>query len=197
MPDEGGPVSKFEALLERVPIFDGGSRRRLTAGTVIILTVLLVFENFRVQLTTAATKDVSLTLLLAVGTLLIYAAGVLVELIGGVFLARAVSNAAWSYVLAAEKIRTWRPLPKFFGWIGIVVLWATARAIGYFAIGLFGASRWRIRLSGLSADAQAILDDQPIAVREFVQQSLGNNADFGRKALVDQLGSVERFRLEF
>jgi len=133
-------------------------------------------------------------LLLAVGALLIYAAGVLVELVGEVFLARAVANAAWSFVIAAERVRFWKWLPRFLGWIGIVVFWGTVRALGYFSIGLFGASRWRMRLAGLSPDARATLDAQPAAVRDSIKQPLGSTADFGRKTLIDEFTTADSRR---
>src|ERR1700722_20053487 len=37
--------SKLDALLERIPVLDGGGRRRLTAGTITLLTLLLAFSN--------------------------------------------------------------------------------------------------------------------------------------------------------
>jgi hypothetical protein len=186
---------KLDALLDRIPIVDGGGRRRLTAGTVVVLTVVLVFPEVRDAIrNSVATEDVSISLVLAGGALLIYATGVIVELVGEVFLARAIANAAWSYVEAAHRARKLRPWQRPIGWL-FVAVWGTFRAVGYFVLGLFGASRWRMQpLRRLSGTARGTFEMQPFSVRNSIEQALGHNAEFGRKALIDQLATTESRR---
>jgi hypothetical protein len=190
MVDKEQSGSKLDALLERIPITDGGGRRRLTAGTIVLLTGFAVSPEIG-QWIVAASKEASLSILLAAGALLIYAVGVAVELIGEVFLARAIANAVWSYLFAKSTSRTWRGWRVYLRWPFIVV-WGSARAIPYFVIGLFGVSRWRMRpRRRLSLRARLTLKAQPTSVRNALEQPLGSNAEFGRRALIDQLSTTE------
>jgi hypothetical protein len=187
--------SKLDGLLERIPIMDGGGRRRLTAGTIVVLTVLILFKDLRDTLTHAiAAKDVSISLVLAGGALLIYATGVIVELVGEVFLARAVANVVWSYVDAGHYAQRWKGFKRPLAWVFVVVC-GTVRSVGYFVLGLFGGSRWRMRpLGRLSGTARRTFEVQPFSVRDSIEQPLGANAEFGRKALIDQLATAESRR---
>ena len=191
MGDKGESVSKFDAFIERIPLLDGGGRRRLTAGAIVVLTVLLASPELSGWIVNAVeTKVASVSLFLAAGALLIYATGVIVELIGEVFLARAVANAAWSYIAAAQFLREqrWHRLAKQLAWLPIVVVWGTPRAIAYFVLGLFGGSRWRMRLAPrLSQQARSFYEELPTAVRGALEHTLSNKADFGRKAVIDEL----------
>jgi hypothetical protein len=193
--DKKGSVSTIGALLERIPIMDGGGRRRLTAGTIVVLTGVLVIDSLRTAISSAITaRDISLTLLLAGAALLIYATGVIVELVGEVFLARAVSNFVWAYVDVSNRTRNWRRLYQPL--IGVYVpIWGTLQAIGNFIAGLFGSTQWRMRpMWRLSARAREIFELQPPPVRSSIEQALGLNAEFGRKALIDQLPTSESRR---
>jgi hypothetical protein len=193
--DKKSMGSNISAVFERIPILDGGGRRRLTAGTLVVLTAVLVIDSLRSGIATLITnKDLSLSLVLAGAGLLIYATGVIVELVGEVFLARAVSNFVWSYLHANAYAKTWRPLYRSIAW-PYVSIWGTLRGACYFVLGLFGASRWRMRpMRRLSANASQAFENQPPAVRESIQCALGNNAEFGRKALIDQLRTPESRR---
>jgi hypothetical protein len=193
--DKEDSGSILEALLERAPVLDGGGRRRFTAGTLVVLAIVLTFDSLRSRIAEMiAAKEASLPLFLASGTLLIYGTGVIVELIGEVFLARAVSNAAWSYVAAAEYVQEWRSFRKVAGWVAIVIIWGTIRAIGYFVLGLFGATRWRMRFRWLSSDARRAYDRLPDSIRHALEHALGNKAEFGRKAIIDKLNTLETRR---
>ena len=185
--------SKLDALLERIPALDGGGRRRLTAGTITLLAVLAAFSNVWPTIKElAAPKETPLSLLLAVGALLIYATGVLVELIGEIFLARAVANAVWSYVEAANYSQRWRRLLRPIGWM-YITLWGSIRALSYFSQGLFGRSRWRMRFRRrLSANAGRAYDQIPYPVRLALKHSLGAKAEFGRMALIELLTSPRK-----
>jgi hypothetical protein len=189
--DEEKSRSKLDALLERVPILDGGGRRRLTAGTIVALTILVTSVDVRKLIVGAITvKDASPSLYLATGALLVYATGVIVELIGEVFLARAVANVMWSYFAAANYVRLkrWRRELKLLAILPVVIAWGTVRAVVYFVFGLFGGSRWQMHLeSRLSDEARQVYRLLPNSVRESLESALANKAEFGRKAIVDQL----------
>lgn len=193
--DKRGSVSPISALLERIPIMDGGGRRRLTAGTIVVITSVLVIDSLRTAISSAITaKDISLTLLLAGAALLIYATGVIVELVGEVFLARAVSNFVWAYVDVSNRTRTWRRLYQPLAGLYIPI-WGTLAAVANFVAGLFGSTQWRMRpMWRLSARAREIFELQPPPVRSSIEQALGLNAEFGRKALIDQLPTSESRR---
>lgn len=187
--------SKLDALLERIPVLDGGGRRRLTAGTITLLTLLVAFSDIWPHIKEAiAAKDTSISLFLVVGALLIYATGVLVELMGEIFLARAVGNAVWSYVEAAKETRRWRPSLRPSAWPYIIV-WGSIQALGYFFVGLFGKSHWRMRLRRrLSANARSTYDKFPYPVRLALTRSLGAKAEFGRMALIELVTGPARKR---
>jgi hypothetical protein len=186
---------RISTLLDRMPIMDGGGRRRLTAGTIVVLTTILVFEPLRTGLTTViVNKDISLSLLLAAAGLLIYATGVVVELLGEVFLARAVSNAAWSFVAATHYARRWRGFHRPIAWVFILIV-GVFGGFGYFILGLFGASKWRMQpMLRLSESGQQLLESQPPAIRDSIEKALAVKADFGRKAIIDQLRDPESRR---
>src|SRR5262245_42120833 len=140
MAEQGESVTKLDTVLERVPIVDGGGRRRLSAGTLVVLTALVAIPAVRGWIFEAVSaKDISLSILLATSALLIYATGVIVELIGEVFLTRAVANATWSYIVAEQYVRQ-KTLPswaKALIRIPVVLIWGSVRAIAYFATGFF------------------------------------------------------------
>ena len=186
---------KINALLERMPIMDGGGRRRLTAGTIVGLTTILVFEPLRAGITTViVNKDISLSLLLAAAALLIYAAGVIVELVGEVFLARAVSNVAWSFVAATHYARKWQRFYRPIAWVFILIV-GTFGGFGYFISGLFGASMWRMQpMLRLSECGQQLFKSQPASIQDSVEKALAVKADFGQKAIIDQLRDSESRR---
>jgi hypothetical protein len=186
--------SKLDAFLERIPILDGGGRRRLTAGTITLMTVGVVSNIWPHVKEAIAARDTSLSLFLAVGALLIYATGVLVELIGEIFLARAVANAVWSYMEAANATRRFRPLLRPLAWVHIAV-WGSSRALVYFLQGLFGRSRWRMRFRReLSAGGRRAYDKLPYAVRLALKHSLGAKAEFGRMALIELMATPRKRR---
>lgn len=192
MSDNEEHGSTLDQLLERLPILDGGGRRRLTAGTIVLLSAILVFSDLQSDLKAVAEKGSSLSALLALGGLLVYATGVIVELVGEVFLARAVSNATWSFVSATERWRSrhsgWT---RFILWPLVVALWGSVRAVGYFLTGLSGNSKWRMALAPrLSTQGQQIYTQLPEPVRKSIDKPLGYNSEFGRKALVSRLNSA-------
>jgi hypothetical protein len=185
--DDSG--SKIGALSERIPIMDGSGRRRLTAGTLVVVTLLFLVPSIRDQVTEAiAKKDVSVTLILATGALLIYATGVIVELIGEIFLARAVANAAWGYSRVNALVCTWGQPARTLGKILVIPIWGTVRAAASLGLGLGGANRWRLEFRGLSPDARKFYDESEAitgAARHAIATALGATGEFGRKVLID------------
>jgi hypothetical protein len=142
MEDKEKSTSKLEALLERVPVLDGGGRRRLTAGTIVVITAVSTLDYFKADVSqTVSSKDVSVSLLLASGVLLIFATGVLVELVGEVFLARAVANVVWSYAELSDQTAQWSHARRKMLAGAYIAFLGTLRAPFYFAFGLFGGSK--------------------------------------------------------
>lgn len=196
MADKDESVSKLDALLNRIPVFDGGGRRRLTAGTIVAAATLITFQDARETITHLIEgRDASVSLMLAASALLIYAAGVVVELIGEVFLVRAVSNAVWSYTSAAHQIRNLRRWRRFLTYILSVLLYGTARAVIYFVSGLFGKCAWQMDvLRDLSKDGRTIYLRLPRSVRHSIRRALGSKSNFGKLALVSFLTLPETRR---
>jgi hypothetical protein len=128
---------------------------------------------------------------LASGVLLIFATGVLVELVGEVFLARAVANVVWSYAELSDQTAQWSHARRKMLAGAYIAFLGTLRAPFYFAFGLFGGSKWRMRIEEkLSEDAKNSYSKLPKSVRTSIERSLGNNAEFGRRALIDRLGTA-------
>lgn len=125
--------STLDQLLERLPILDGGGRRRLIAGSIVLFSATLVFTDLPGDFKAIAEKGSSLSALLAVGGLLVYAAGMTIEVVGEVFLARAVSNATWSFVSAGNYLKLrYSGGARFLLWPLVVALWGSVNAVGYF-----------------------------------------------------------------
>lgn len=185
--------STLDQLLERLPILDGGGRRRLIAGSIVLLSATLVFTDLPGDFKAIAEKGSSLSALLAVGGLLVYAAGMTIEVVGEVFLARAVSNATWSFVSASNYLKLrYSGGARFLLWPLVVALWGSVDAVGYFIAGLFGNSKWRMSLvSRLSPQGEQVYAQLPDSVRKSIDKPLGYNSEFGRKALVNRLNSAD------
>jgi hypothetical protein len=90
MAEREGAGTKLDSILERIPKLDGSGsgRRRLTAGTIVLLTVFATFGSVVDQLKTFIEKSGSVSLVIIAVALMIYATGMVVELIGEIFLAR-------------------------------------------------------------------------------------------------------------
>jgi hypothetical protein len=188
--------AKIDSLLERIPVLDGGGRRRLTAGTIVVLSAIVLSSQVQQAIKGAiSAKEVSLSLFLAAGALLVYATGVIVELVGEVFLARAVANAAWAFVEVARYSRQRQSRSKRFLLRLITPVWGILRAGRYFVLGLLGKSKWRLlpqnRLSKLG---QSTFERLPDSLRNAIEQPLDLNAEFGRQALIEHLATPDSRR---
>jgi hypothetical protein len=200
MPDkEESGSTKLDGWLERIPVLDGGSRRRVTAGTIIILAAFLALPKFQSQVNAAVTKqNVSLSLFVLIGGLLIYATGVLVELFGELFLARAIGNTMWVFQEATRhaRERVANANPRHFaqlkyGWWILVVPEGICWLLPYFVMGLFGGSRWEMHFpKALTGEIKTVYETLPGSVRTSIESPLGRDSEFGRRALVDQLHNV-------
>lgn len=107
-------MTMIEKIVERIPYSDGGFRRRMTAGAVILLgSAMALYLNIQsVPLSFEDAKQIlSSPIVGIILLLLVYAIGGLVEVIAELFITRLTGNTARAFIL---PIQMYKNFPVFF-----------------------------------------------------------------------------------
>lgn len=181
----------LEKIAEKIPYSEGGLRRRFTSGGMIVFAVLfLIYESPTSSLETLTAKDLIASPVIALGLLvLIYAIGNIVEMIGELFIVRAVGETVW----AGNRANEWwgrRSIPvRLLVFIPLVYF---AGFYFYYHIlrGLVGVSRYRWEVDKfLSAKATRYFHNLPETIQNGLAHPLGDHFDSAWKYL--QVHSTE------
>lgn len=94
-------MAALEKIVERIPYSDGGFRRRMTAGAIVVLGAAFS-QSLKIQALSISFKDASelinSTFVGIILLLLVYAIGGLVEVLAELFVSRLTGNTAWAII---------------------------------------------------------------------------------------------------
>lgn len=101
-------MTMIEKIVERIPYSDGGFRRRMTAGAVILLGSAMALRG-NIQSAPLSFEDakqiLSSPIVGIILLLLVYAIGGLVEVIAELFITRLTGNTAWAFIAPTQMYK--------------------------------------------------------------------------------------------
>ena len=111
--------SGFAKLIGIIPYLDGGVRRRLSAGTIVLISFTFLFPKsyisiLDINLTYSLAKVITSPIFAIFAILIIYAAGGLVEVIADMFFAKLAGNMRWLFTAPKYWHEKHRRLEKLF-----------------------------------------------------------------------------------
>jgi hypothetical protein len=191
---KGGFVEAVTKLADRLPYADGGGRRRLVAGGIVLIGLLIVHwdgigRSVGIKLGDGLKmSDVLKSPLLVAGCgLLVYAIGSLIELVGELFLARSAAGIFWtmSFPLRRAQQRRWFvrwPL-RILLWIFVVPVLIVVHAVR----GLFGSTSYRIPLVAFLTDrARVFYNSLPPNIAQGLAKPVGDDSELAVKYLLER-----------
>lgn len=186
-------MAAAEKLLEKVPYFEGGFRRRLAAGGLIVLptTVGLAIQRHAELkvLGLSGAEVVTSPSVLVTLVLMIYVCGTVSEVFGEIFVARIAGNVAWAASYPFRRVPLEQRLAnKLLSYVKIgllfnfVVPWLIYLE---FIKGVFGVSSysWKDLPSRLSEPASATFHLMPTIVRTAVAAPFGLHGEIAWRYL--------------
>ena len=175
-------MSNLEKIIDMVPYSNGGFRRRMTAGTIVNLSIgiALILSGHTFGIKIEDLKSVlSSPMVAIVFFLLVYAVGGLVEVLADLFITRLTGNTAWAIIspkyMFQNKHKLIRPILRMFAYYpGIAFLlyieWGKAFA---------GKSsyEWKELEKELKPKARDHLEQLPDIVKDGIKDPFGKYED--------------------
>lgn len=176
----------LEKIVDRFPPADGALRRRFIAGGFV--TLFLLFTGIL-----PITEVVKIDIAVVIGSpvfvfaflILVYAIGGIVEVIGQIFILRAIGELAWMVAYPYKKNRS-KGIGRVLLSYSIWLIPGYFLSYFYFFRGLLGITKFHLDLR-LSANASKIYDQLPERVQTGLSQPLGDEFDFAWKFLESKL----------
>ena len=192
--------SGFERIIEKIPYLDGGFRRRMTAGAIVVISVIFIFGS-DIGLTDLLGKVITSPTFGILALLIIYAVGGLVEVLADLFVAHLIVNLAWLFIASEdkyEKYPKWLRFPLRFlaSYSGMIFLFVPG-----FIRGLYGEPRyvWRNLEEKLHPTAKEYFGTLPDAVRDGLKEPFGNHSDlsweyFCSNGSKEEIDTIRKFK---
>jgi len=183
--------SSIEAVLDRLPIFDGAGRRRFVSGGVLLIGLVLLLMNSQSDMVVPieTLQLIGTPTLTLAAVLIVYSIGTVIDMLGEFFIVRAAAGAYGATTETFHRAlyaQSFRERARGFGQIAVlpvVILVGTFKA-------LFDSRYYAIRMSQcLSEEASNRFLSMPSRVRLGLQHPVSDDSDFAFKYLIDSLKS--------
>jgi len=186
-----------EKVLDRIPSYsEGASRRRSVAGGIILITITGLFAHLEVEtpLKGISTQDLITSPVIVASVLLFaYAIGLIVEMVGEIFLVRATAGVFWGLGYPFRNVIHQNGFIQFFGRTLAFLFIVPFRLLINLVKGFLGQTAYTLPIETyLSRKARLYYHALPEKVREGIAQPIGDSAELARKVLVDEFPDIDR-----
>ena len=187
-------------LIEKIPYLDGGFRRRMTAGAIVVISLIFIFGS-DISLTDLLGKVTTSPTFGILALLIIYAAGGLVEVLANLFATKLAGNMMWLIIAPAymyEKHPRWARIP-----LRILAFYPGMlfRFPGECIEAMYGRSsyEWRSLEKRLYPDAKEYFRTLPDVVQHGLKNPFGNHSDlsweyFCNNGSKEEIETTRKFR---
>ena len=183
-------LSALDRMLNRLPYSDGTGRRRLVAGGIVLIGIVVFnWEAVGIAVGDVEVVDIVTSPLIVIGAvLLVYAIGSVIEVFGDYFLIRAASGVFWAIGLPRRVVYgepTWHG--KLFLGVGAILAlpmfscWSLLK-------GIFGRTRYSLDIEHmLTPRANIIFRSLPSKVADGLSKPVGDDAELALKLVVEMM----------
>jgi uncharacterized integral membrane protein len=186
-------MSVIEKVIERVPYADGGFRRRVTSGLIVLVSIGVSFvsvNNASVNLEFYVKQFSSPTVLILI-SLLMYATGGLVEVFAELFVTRITGNTVSAYVSTFQSVKKYHFIIRPLAYL-IAIYAATIKMYYEWAKALVGKSsyRWESEKE-LSEHSNNYFESLPSIVKAGFNDPFGEYSELSWKYFSSSETSIE------
>lgn len=195
-------TSKLSNIFERLPYSDGGYRRRLIGGGILIAGIIITnyqsvasFLGQKINLLDVLLNPVAI----ATALLLLYSLGVIIETLGSLFFSRAIAGVLSAIAFSNEFFPwfpcrwRWHPGERGLSFPSIIVLWPVrlVLAIWRFVRGAIGKDYYSMGIiDSLSQEAQIYFRKLPNKVQLGIDLPQGEYNELADKWILDCLPTI-------
>ena len=174
-------LSNIDKVAEKIPYFNGGFRRRMTSGTIVVLSLLPLSNDI------SKLADYISAGTLALLFVLVHAIGGVIDVISSLFISRLAGNIAWIMErpksLRTAKITLRKPMKAFLiviGYVSYYTVWAYLKFIIGVVAAVFGISfyHWVSLKDQLTDSSSRFVDGYPEIVRLSLKDPFGKRRRF-------------------
>ena len=174
-------MSKFDKVLNKIPYFDGGFRRRITAGFIVTIAIAAIIQDgnnlggiFK-SLLTEGVDFLSSPIVVLLFFFLLFGIGGLVEVLAELFLGRLAGNTAWAFTVPEWKFmnrsKIIKPILIIF-FLPVNIFWGWLRALQGQSI-----YKWKRLESELKTETQKQFESYPESVKDGIKDPFGVNGN--------------------
>ena len=169
-------MSNLDEILNKLPYFDGGFRRRMTAGAIVTITIVIMINSGNsLEHSFKSLSDlISSPAAALLFFLLVHAVGRLVEVLAELFVARLTGNTAWAVKVPEWTFMDRSKVLKFI--LRVLFLPVTVILIYYgWCRAMSGQSiyRWEKLEDELNTETQTQFNSYPEAVKDGLREPFG------------------------
>ena len=185
---EEGIGGLLEKLLARLPYFDGSGRRRLVGGLIFLVGIVLISwdwlkSSFEIE---SFNRVTAIPLVSILCIFLVYAFGVVVELMGEIFLSRLVSGVVWAITMPMRIARERRKSRFLWVYVLVTILCIPAVLMWGLLLGFIGITKYSQDVaSQLTDEANELLCKMPQRVVYGISRPFSEFGEIASKYLIE------------